>query len=204
MNIALLERLDLPTLEKLCLVLFDQMGFAAESTGTGAMPGISDAIVLYGKANNAPFALLQCAVAEARVDVVQLSQIKKSMTARSLANSYLVNLGITGRGVHEFAAANKINLVDGTKFLELINNLPESGRLMLRETLASGRLPRQLRQLESSSRPKPTESDGGHICCAKCGTAMRLEVKMKGPHETGKFWQCSRAGCGYIRAYRQA
>ncbi len=69
---------------------------------------------------------------------------------------------------------------------------------MLRETLASGRLPRQL---EAGSRPKPVESGGGHHICAKCGAAMRLEVKMKGPHETGKFWQCSREGCGYISAY---
>lgn len=197
MDIALLERLDLMTLEKLCLVLFDQMGFTAESTGDGSMPGISNAIVLHGKTSNAPFALLQCAVAEARVDVVQLSQIRNSMTELGLASCYLVNIGSTGRGTHEFAAANKINLVDAAKFLELINNLPENGRIMLRETLASGRLPRPI---ETASRPKPAESGSGHIC-ARCGAVMRLEVKMKGPYETGKFWQCSGDGCGYITAY---
>lgn len=196
MDTALLERLDLPILEKLCRVLFDQMGFAAKSTGSGSMPGIGDAIVLYGKNSKAPFALLQCAVAGARVEVIQLSQVKNAMLKHGLSNGYLVTLGTIGPGAREFAAANKINLVDGAKFLELINNLPESGRNKLRETITSGHLPKVA---ETTSRGRSESS--GPMLCAKCGATMRLEVKMKGPYETGKYWQCSRTGCGYISAY---
>lgn len=197
MDIALLERLELSAFERLCRILFDQMGYAAKSTGTGAMPGIGEAIVLYGKTSNAPFALLQCAVAGARVEVIQLSQVKNSMAKLGLASGYLVTVGTIGPGAREFAAANKINLVDGSKFLELINNLPESGRKMLRETIFFGRLPKPA---EAGSLVRPSESSGPHIC-AKCGATMRLEVKMKGPHETGKYWQCQHEACGHISAY---
>jgi len=196
-DIVLLEKLDLSAFERLCRVLFDQMGFTAKSTGTGSMPGIGDVIVLYGKTNQAPFALLQCAVAGARVDVIQLSQVKDSMAKLGLAIGYLVTVGTTGPGAREFAAANKINLVDGSKLLELINKLPESGRNMLRETIASGRLPDSG---EAGSRVRSIESSGPPIC-AKCGASMKLQVIMKGPHETGKYWQCPREGCGYISAY---
>lgn len=197
MDIALLEKLDLPTFEKLCRVLFDQMGFTAKSTGTGSMPGIGDVIVLYGKTSNAPFALLQCAVAGARVEVIQLSQVKNSMARLGLTIGYLVTVGTSGPGASEYAAANKINLVNGTKFLELINNLPESGRNMLRETIASWQLPKTG---DAASRLWPLESSGPPSC-AKCGATMKLQVKMKGPHETGKYWQCPHAACGYICAY---
>lgn len=161
------------------------------------MPGISDVIVLYGKTSQAPFALLQCAVAGARVEVVQLSQVRNSMASLGLAIGYLVTVGTAGPGASEFAAANKINLVEGTKFLELINNLPESGRHMLQETVASGPLPQSG---EAGFRVRSTEG-GGPPTCAKCGATMRLQVKMKGPHETGKYWQCPHEACGYISAY---
>ncbi len=198
MDIALLERLDLPTLEKACRALFDQMGFAAKSTGTGSMPGIGDVIVLYGKANNAPFALLQCAIAGARVDVIQLTQVKNSMAKLGLASGYLMTVGTIGWGVREFAVANKINLIDGAKFVELISNLPESGRQLIREALTPGGAAKSAEESTRSVRPAGA---GGPPTCAKCGATMRLEVKMKGPYETGKYWQCPHAGCGYIIAY---
>lgn len=196
MDITLLERFNLPTFERLCRLLFDQMGFAAKSSGSGSMPGIGDVIVLYGKNSKAPFALLQCAVAGARVEVLQLSQVKNSMAKLGLATGYLVTVGSIGPGTREFAAANKINIVDGAKFLELINNLPESGRNMLLETI-EGRL---AKPVEAGARVRSAESTGPPVC-AKCGAVMRLEVKMKGPYETGKYWQCPRPGCGYISAY---
>jgi len=207
-DIAFLERLDLNTFERACRVLFDQMGFTAKSTGTGAMPGIGEAMVLYSKSSNAPFALLQCAEVGARVELNQLSQVKNSMARLTLNSGYLVTVGTPGLAAREFAAANKINLVDGVKFVELISKLPENGRSLLRQALAperaskpaetdfgTGRYPKL-----AGTSPKPAGSSGPPTC-AKCGAVMKLQVKQDGQYQTGKFWQCPRQGCGYISAY---
>lgn len=208
MDIAFLERLDLETFEKASRFLFDQMGFTAKSTGADAMPGIGDAMVLYSKSSNAPFALLQCAEAGARVELIQLAQVKNSMAKHSLNNGYLVTVETAGQLVRDFASANKISLVDGVKFVELINNLPEIGRNLLRETLAAGREPkvaeatpaRFSKPAETPRSPRPAESSGPPLC-AKCGATMQLQVKKEGLYKTGKYWQCPNQGCGYIHAY---
>ena len=209
MDISILEKLDLTTFEKLCRVLFDQMGFIAKSSGSGSMPGIGEVMVLYSKASKAPFALLQCAVAGARIDLLQLAQVKNAMAKLGLANAYLVSVGAIGLGAREFAAANKINLVDGEKFVGLVNNLPETGRELVRETLISGQLPKSAAVSPVNPAPPATSpaklprppGAGGPPDCAKCGSVMKLQVTMKGPYETGKYWQCPQEGCGYISAY---
>lgn len=204
MNIATLEKLDLGTFEKVCRVLFDQMGFVAKTTGAGAMPGIGAVMVLYSKSSNAPFALLQCAVSGARVEVAQLTQIKNSMSKQGVSNGYLVTVETVGPLVSEFAAANKISLVDGAKFVELISNLSETGRNLLRDTLAPQRASRPS-EVENpgfgTGRYPKLVGTGGPPTCAKCGGAMKLQVKRDGQYQTGKYWQCVNSGCGYISAY---
>ncbi|NTV14624.1 MAG: restriction endonuclease [Desulfobulbaceae bacterium] len=198
MDIALLEKLDLETFEKACQVLFDQMGFVAKSTGTGSMPGIGEVMVLYSKSSNAPFALLQCAEAGARVELIQLAQVKNSMAKQGLSNGYLVTVETAGQLVRDFATANKINLIDGAKFVELISNLPENGRNLLRETLASGQVSKSPGGAISTAR---YAESSGPPTCAKCGATMKLQVKQDGIYRTGKYWQCPYPGCGYISAY---
>jgi len=214
-DIAFLEKLDLKTFERACGVLFDQMGFIAKSTGMGAMPGIGEVMVLYSKSSNAPFALLQCAEIGARVEVDQLQQVKNSMTRQALNNGYFVTVGTTGLAANQFAAANKINLIDGVKFVELVNKLPENGRTLLRQALATERAPKSAETVFGTGSypklagtaakptvtgPRPAGSSGPPTC-AKCGSVMRLQVKRDGQYQTGKFWQCPNQGCGYISAY---
>ncbi len=210
MDIAFLERLDLATFEKICLVLFDQMGFAAQVTGAGSMPGIGKVMVLSSKSSKAPFALLQCAEVGVRVEVAQLTQIKESMAKLGLNNGYLVSVGTPSLAARDFAASNKINLVDGDKFVELIKNLSETGRTLLRQAMAPNRVakPAETSYPEYGTGRYPklagtTRAAGvtGPPTCAKCGTTMKLQIKRDGMYKTGNFWQCPRTGCGYISAY---
>lgn len=202
MDIAFLEKLDLKTLEKVCRVLFDQMGFTAKSTATGSMPGIGEVMVLHSKSSNAPFALLQCAEVGARVELIQLAQVKNSMAKLALNNGYLITVGTTGPAAHDFAAANKINLVDGAKLVGLMNNLPETGRHLLQQALAPEQVAKPAAIIPHGHSPKPPEP-GGPPVCAKCGATMKLQIKHDGIYQTGKFWQCPTADCGYISAYHE-
>lgn len=198
MDFALLETLDLKSFEKAGCALFDQMGFTAKSSGVGAMPGIGEFIVLYNKTSKSRFALLQCMAAGTDVDVMHLVQVKSSMASLGLSSGYLLTLGTIVYGAREFAVANKINLIDRAKFVELINALPESGRKLIQEALLPSR---ESRPADTTVKPVRPPGAGGPPICGKCGAAMKLQVVMKGPHETGKFWQCERKGCGYISAY---
>lgn len=194
MDTALLEKLDLQTFEKLCRLFFEQMGFIAKTSGMGAMPGISAVIVLHSKSSNTPFALLQCARFGGQVEPMQMAQVKAAMVQLGLANGYLVAAGSLSPAVRDFAAANKINLIEADKLVELIDNLPEKSRGLLQEVVTPGRFS------GGASQDRQGKAGGSNIC-AKCGTTMKLQVKMQGPHQTGKFWQCPRPGCGYISAY---
>lgn len=231
MDMAFLEKLDLKTLERVSVVLFDQMGFTAKSTAIGAMPGIGEVMVLYSKTSNAPFALLQCARSGAKVEVDALNQIKNAMARLALTNAYLVTVDTPGVAVRDFAAASKINLVDGVKFVDLMKNLSENGRNLLRQALSperaakpaeapaggfgTGRYPKLVEAPAGGfgtgryprlggAKPgaaRPTAQSGPPLC-AKCGASMHLQIRQEGgPYKTGKFWLCPRPGCGYICAY---
>lgn len=201
MKLGQIEKLDLQVFERVCRVFFEQMGFTAKATGAGALPGIGEFVVLYSRASNTPFSLLQCAVGGAKVDISVLTQFKNAMGKLGLNNGYFMLTDGTEPLIREFATANRINFIDGAKFLELFNNLPEAGRQLLQEALTAGAVPAA--RMSETGRFKaisPVKS-GTAPACGKCGTTMKLQVKMKGPYETGKFWQCPKPGCGFICAY---
>jgi hypothetical protein len=215
-DIATLEKLELGMLEKICQLFFDQIGFTVKPAVPPTTVGISGIFVLYSKTSNASFALCQCAVGQALINLDLLGKFKDFLTQLNLSSGYFITTGSPEVSIKEFATANRINLIDGLKLADLINNLPKSSRDLLSETINSALALKQLNETgrfqgltESSGRspqqandtgrfPRPAEL-GAPPICAKCGERMKFQVTT-GKYKSGKYWQCPNPACGHIVA----
>ncbi len=214
-ELATLENIDLLVLEKVCQLFFDQMGFVTKVASPSSAPGVSGLAVLFSKANGKPFSLCQCAVGQARIDLDLLGRFQTAMRQQNLASGYFITCGSPDFSIREFVAANKINLIDGLKFTELINKLPENSRNLLTETISSAQTLKEFdetgrfRSLADSSGSYQQVADetgrhrvseiGAPPLCFKCGERMKLQVSL-GKYKTGRYWQCPNPDCGHINA----
>lgn len=205
MELSTMEKLELGVLEKVCQIFFDQMGFTAKPAGPPTTPGVSGLTMLYSKSSDTAFSLCQCAVRTSRIDLNLLGQLRDSVVRFNLPSGYFITTGSPESSLREFAKANKINLIDGLKFTELINNLPETSRNLLNETITAANTLKQFNetgrfqlQANETGRYSPV-SDITPPICAKCGERMKLQVST-GKYKTGKYWQCPNPECGHITA----
>ncbi len=200
MEVLAMEKLDLGILEKVCQILFDQLGFTIKLALPPSISGVSGISVLYSKNSNTSFALYQCAVRQAQINLNLLRQLKDFLIQLKLPSAYFITTGSTEGSIREFATANQINLIDCLKLSELINNLPESSRNLLAETISAAQaLPRFQPQTNETGRNLGQPELGTPPICAKCGERMELQISA-GIHMTGKYWLCPNSDCGHIAA----
>jgi restriction system protein len=185
----MLAGLDLGHFVDVCRVFFGQMGFVATETDSGAASGLSRVNILYNKKTNDPLSIFQCHVGYGSADFQMVSSFYEIMGAVNMTNGYFLSTGSFTEDLIAYGAANRINLVDLDKLVELINKLPELGRNIIREIVSQGD--------DSSSAPRVHSSEVPE--CAKCGFRMRLRVT-EGKYREGSYWECPNPDCKHITA----
>lgn len=196
MEVLKLEKMDLGVLENVCQVFFDHLGFTSKPSIPASVSGVSGISVLYSKSSNASFAICQCAERHALITLNLLRQFKKYLAQLKLASGYFITNCSPSPSIREFASANHINLIDGSKLVEMISKLPESVLNLLNEIIKAAQAKKQAditgRYLRPSFLGVPPN-------CAKCGEKMKLQVS-SGNNKSGKYWLCPHRGCGHIMA----
>jgi len=196
MEALTLEQLDLGVLEKVCQIFFDHLGFTSKPSIPPTISGVSGISVLYSKTSKASFALCQCAEQSALINLNLLGQFKKCLNQLKLASGYFITKGNPNFLIREFAAANKINLIDGSKLIEMISKLPNSVLNLLNEIINAAQAKKQANETGRHLRPSYL---GVPPNCVKCGGRMELQISTE-KHNIGKYWLCPYHKCGHIMA----
>jgi len=196
MEVLALEKLDLGVLENVCRIFFDHLGFTSKPSIPSTISGVSGISVLYSKTNNASFAICQCAERKALISLNILKQFKNCLAQLKLASGYFITNCSPSPSIREFASANQINLIDGSKLIEMISKLPESVLNLLNEIINAAQAKKQADK--TGRYPRPSYF-GVPPNCVKCGERMELQIST-GNHKNGKYWLCLHHGCGYIMA----
>ena len=188
MDSDLLKNLDLKIFNKLCASFFDQMGFRASRVAASNDPQMSDISILYSKNNDKPFSIFQCSVGPETTGAEPVKKFKAAMSGADLKNGYFLTTTEFSEIAKDFAKDNAINLIDGEKLIELVNNMPEASQNLLFEI--------------AMTRGETVESHktDAHYC-PKCSTKMELKVSSEGKYKTGKYWECPSLECGHISAF---
>jgi restriction system protein len=188
MDSDLLKNLELKIFNKLCASFFDQMGFRASKVLNSNDPSTSDISILYSKNNDKPFSIFQCSVGPGNTAAEPIKKFKAAMSGADLKNGYFLATTEFSEIAKDFAKENTINLIDGEKLIELVNNMPEASQNLLFEI--------------AMTRGEATENNktDAHYC-PKCSTKMKLNVSAEGKYKTGKYWECPSLECGHISAF---
>ena len=185
----LLKNLDLPTFNKLCNTFFDQMGFRASRVVASKDPDRSDISILYSKNNDKPFSIFQCSITSGSTPAESIKNFKAAMSGADLSSGYFLTTTEFSEIAKDFAKGNKINLIDGEKFVELADKMPETSRNLLFEIA-----------MTKGNETKSHKTDARS--CPKCGTQMNLKVSAEGKYKTGKYWECPAWECAHIVAFK--
>lgn len=188
MDSDILKDLNLRRFSRLCRLFFDQMGFRAEKIAPNSGPEMSGVFLLYSKNSNKPFSVFQCTVITGDTAAEPLENFKVAMGRAEMPSGYFLTTGRFSQAAKDFAAANKVNLIDRDKFVELANNMPESSRNIFSEVMMAGE------ELEDGQKTSPRN-------CPKCSAKMALQISTDGKYKTGKYWQCTLPECGHITAF---
>jgi restriction system protein len=188
MDSDLLKNLELKIFNKLCASFFDQMGFRASKVLNSNDPSTSDISILYSKNNEKPFSIFQCSVSPESTAAEPVKKFKAAMLGADLKNGYFLTTTEFSEIAKDFAKENTINLIDGEKLIELINNMPETSQNLLFEIAMTKGDATEIHKTDTR-------------LCPKCKTKMTLKVSSEGKYKTGKYWQCPSLGCGHISAF---
>jgi restriction system protein len=101
-----------------------------------------------------------------RVSVKVVRELFGVMAAKNVEHGIVVTYGEFTSEAMEFAKANSITLIDGSKLTQMIASVQQSGNMQAQQEVARA--------------------------CPKCGSEMVLRLAKKGPHSGKKFWGCSK------------
>ena len=164
-SVELLRELEWKRFEVVGAELFRELGFRAEMLSKGPDGGID--VKLYKDSDVAPAAIVQCKSWKARqVGIKPLREFLGVMTHEGVKEGiYLAAFDFTQEAV-EFAKVNRIDAVDGKRFIQMINTLNvEAQQKLLRIA---------------------TEGDYKTPSCPSCGVKL---VHRSSSH--GSFWGCA-------------
>ena len=188
MDSDLLKNLDLKIFNKLCTSFFDQMGFRASRAVASEDPERSDISILYSKNNDKPFSIFQCSIIPGNTPAESIKKFKNAMLGAHLNSGYFLTTTEFSEIAKDFAKENTINLIDGEKLIEWVNNMPKASQNLLVEIAMT------------KGEEKESHKTDAHYC-PKCSTKMELKVSSEGKYKTGKYWECPSLECGHISAF---
>ncbi len=163
-SVDLLRSLEWKRFEDLCDAYFKERGMKSTTTTLGADGGVD--LRIYHRLTGEPTAIVQCkAWKNKQVGVAPIRELLGVMTHENIQNSSFITTSTFTEEAKAFARANRIILMDGEIFIDMIQRLPEESRQRLLVMATSG------------DYMTPT--------CPHCGIKM---VRRQGPR--GPFWGC--------------
>jgi restriction system protein len=132
----LLKRLEWRRFEELCAAYFEALGFRVELATNGAAGGT---ISLYSKGAQTISILVQCRPWDAhRVGIKSVRGLRGAMISGNIAEGVLVTSGKFTQEARDFAAKEKISLIDGAALVDKITTLPPETTLELLRFATAG------------------------------------------------------------------
>jgi restriction system protein len=134
----LLKHLEWRRFEETCAAYFEAAGFATRVTPTASGSGVAD-IGLCAAGSDAVTTLAHCKAWDAyRVGIKPMRELRAAMTSAKLDKGMLVTAGRFTSEATTFAAAEKIELVDGAELLARLAALPTDTALALLKFATQG------------------------------------------------------------------
>lgn len=164
-SIELLKTLEWNRFEKLSAEYFRELGKRVETVSHGADGGIDARI--YARNSNALEYAIQCKAWSGLVGIKPVRELFGVMAHESAGKGIFMTTSIFSADAKQFASehSDKLFLIDGEKFISMIQKLPEVKKAKL---LAFA-----------------TEGDYTTPTCASCGVKMVWRTSTK-----GNFWGC--------------
>ena len=165
-SLDVIDRMEWKRFEDVCCAFYNEKGIKAATTRMGADGGVD--IRLYQDPDDADCctAIVQCKAWGQPVGVKTMRELRGVMAHEAIERAFFMAPNGFTDNAREFAAINRITLLDGRLILAMIQRLPDD---------ASRRL------LELA-----TEGDWTTPTCPSCGASM---TPRQGKH--GPFWGCS-------------
>ena len=165
-SLDVIDRMEWKRFEDVCCAFYNEKGIKAATTRMGADGGVD--IRLYQDPDDLDrcTAIVQCKAWGQPVGVKTMRELRGAMAHENIERAFFMAPNGFTDNAREFAAINRITLIDGRLILAMIQRLPDD---------ASRRL------LELA-----TEGDWTTPTCPACGAGM---TPRQGKH--GPFWGCS-------------
>lgn len=160
-----IDRMEWKRFEDLCCAFYRVKGIRAETTRLGADGGVD--IRLYQDEHDPQrcTAIVQCKAWNQQVGVKPVRELRGVMAHEKVEKAFFMAPNGFTRDATDFAAANRITLLDGRLFLAMLQRLPEAPR---QELLAFA-----------------TEGDWTTPTCPACGAKLTAREGKR-----GRFWGC--------------
>jgi restriction system protein len=160
--------------EKVTKEFLSLTGFVATETKTGADGGVD--IRVHKPANPEQVGIVQCKAWNTyKVGVKVVRELFGIMASEKIRMGMIITSGDFTSEAEEFSRANKLKLVSGHDFLQLIKRLPEDKQQHLLNVALEG--------------------DYSTPTCPQCDVKMVRRESSKGRNAGGYFWGC----CNYPR-----
>jgi len=164
-SLTLLRELEWKRFEQVSAELFCLLGFRAEMLAQGPDGGID--IKLFTVDGMKPSAIVQCKSWITRqVGIKPLRELLGVMAHEKVSEGIFLATGNFTNEATEFAKANRIDVVNGQRYLEMIQTLSEEAQQQLLRTA--------------------TEGDYRTPSCPSCGIKLVRRTAAR-----GEFWGCS-------------
>lgn len=162
----LLKRLEWRRFEELCAAYFETLGFKAELARAGTDSGAT--INLYAQGSESAGIIVCCSPWNAhRVGIKPVRGLRGAMTSGNVGEGVLLTPGKFTQEARDFAAKEKISLIDGTELVAKIRALvPEKALALLKYA---------------------TEGDFLTPTCPTCGIKM---ISRKSTAYGRAYWGC--------------
>lgn len=165
-SLELIQALEWKRFEDVCQKFYELKGIRSACTALGPDGGVD--IRLYQEGPDKATAIVQCkAWGDSFVGVKPVRELLGVMVHEKMAKAFFMTSGSYSDEAKNFAAPNRITLIDGKMFLAMIERLPEAAR---RELLTFA-----------------TDGDYNVPTCPRCGVRMRL---IAGKGGKADFWGC--------------
>lgn len=167
-SLELIQSIEWKRFEDVCQKFYELKGIRSECTPLGPDGGIDIRLFQDRNAPRQATAIVQCkAWGNSFVGVKPIRELLGVMVHEKVGKAFFMTSGKYSDEAKNFAAPNRITLIDGAMFLAMLQRLPESPRLQLLEFATAG--------------------DFNVPTCPSCGTSMRM---VQGKDGLRDFWGC--------------